>query len=357
MARCTYLFGDVLTGRIIEEISLQGVSMIREFGGGDLRAAFQLDQTGKNNRDLLAATEAGRCYVVAEREGTPVWGGIVWSRTYQSQAKIFQIYCIAYEKYPYYRLIRSNFIDTTTEQRNIFRSLWSAMMADSNSLQVDIPSSFPNAVIKSLDIRTHEFKTYGEAMDSIANGDNGFDWTIDINRVGGVYTKTLRIGYPTLGATSPVIIDYPGSMLNYWQNDTMAGRGTHIFGLGSGEGSTMLVQSVTHSDLLAANFPRYDVEIPLKSVTSSSILSSLTTQAAIIRKPGVPGMTIEIKGDLDPVFGSYGLGDAIRIYFNDPRHPDPVNRTFNSRILGWEYYPASNDYVEFARLTLEGEEL
>lgn len=357
MAAMTYVFGDMLTGAVIEEISLQGVSMTRGLGQGDFRGSFQLDQTGKDNHDLLAATQEGRCYLICERDGQPIWGGFVWTRTYQSQAKIHQLYCRAFEHYPQYRFIRSDFENLNTEQRNIFRNLWTSMMADPNSWRLDLPASFSTVVQKSLSVRDFEFKTYREAMDSIANADDGFDWTIDVARVAGAYTKTLRIGYPTLGATEPAVFDYPGTVLNYWENGSMANRGTHMFGLGAGEGSTMLVQPVEHLDLIANGFPRFDVAISLKDVTDADILTGLTTQASLVQKASIPVITAEMKGNIDPQFGSYGLGDAAKLYFRDPKHPDPVTRTFTSRILGWEYYPASDDHVEFVRMIFEGEDL
>lgn len=356
-AQITYVFGDVLTGKIIQEISLQGVSMTRGFGQGDLRAAFQLDQTGKENRDLIAATEEGRSYVIVERDSVPIWGGIVWTRTYQSQAKIFQIYCKAFEHYSESRFVRTDFENLDTEQRNIFRNLWTAMMADPNSLQVTLPSSFSTIVSKSLTVKDFEFKSYRESMDAIANGDDGFDWTIDISRVGGVYVKTLRIGYPKLGATNPLILYYPGEILNYWNNGSMAGYGTNIFGIGAGEGSTMLVQEVIHSDLVSSGFPRYDVSASYKNINDATLLTGLTLMLANFRKAGIPTITVELKGDLDPEFGSYGLGDAVKIFFDDPLHPDPADATFNSRVLGWEYYPPSDQNTEHARLVFVGEEL
>lgn len=354
MASVSYIFGDLLTGAIIEEISLQGVSMTRGFGQGELRGSFQLDQSGKNNDDLMAASEEGRCYVICIRDTQPVWGGFVWTRTYQSQAKVYELYCKAFEHYPEYRLILSDFENLATEQRNIFRNLWTSMMSDPNSLQITLPSSFSTIVPKDLTVRSFEYKKYRQVMDSIANGDDGFDWTIDVAQISGVITKTLRIGYPTLGSTAPLVMFYDGEITNYWNNGSMSGRGTHIYGVGAGEGSTMLTQEVVHSDLIASNFPRYDVALSYKDINDATLLTSLVVQAARFRKAGVPIYTVELKGDLEPQFGSYGLGDAVKIIFNDPAH-NSVNSIFESRILGWEYYPPSDDHVEYARLVFEGD--
>lgn len=360
MTSVTYTFGDFLTGTVIEEISLQGVSMNRAFGAGELRGSFQLDQTGKDNRDLLAATEEGRCFVICERDRQPVWGGIVWTRTYQSQAKIHQLYCRGFEHYPDSRYILGDtnpVIEyTDVEQRNIFRNLWIHMMATTNTPQFTMPGTFSDVVLKSVSINGFEFKTYRRVMDTLADGFDGFDWTIDVARVGGVYTRALRIGYPTLGSVVPLDFDYPGQILNYWQNGSMSEKGSHVYGFGAGEGSTMLSQEVIHTDLVSGGFPRYDVGVSLKDINDAGTLASLTTQAAVNKKAGVPIFTVEVKGDQEPEFGSYGLGDAAKLNFRDPRHINHVDRTFNTRIIGWEYYPASDEHVEFVRLTFEGED-
>lgn len=355
MTQVSYIFGDMLTGRIIEEISLQGVSMTRGFGQGELRGSFHLDQTGKNNDDLKAATEEGRCFVVSTRNSVPIWGGFVWTRTYQSQAKVYQLYCKAFEHYPEYRIILEDIEEVDEDQRNIFLNLWQSMMNDPNSLQVVLPSAFDVEVPRDLTVKSFEFKKYRQAMNSMSDGDDGFDWTIDISESGGVFTKTLRIGYPTLGSVEPLVIYYDGEVTNYWNNGTMGGRATHVYGVGAGEGSTMLTQEVIHEDLIDNGFPRYDVALSYKDINEEALLTSLTVQAARYRKAGVPIYTVEVKGDLEPEFGSYGLGDAVQLRFvGDPAHA-PADSVFSSRILGWEYYPPSDEHVEYARLVFEGD--
>jgi hypothetical protein len=353
----SYVFGDILTGQVIAEIPLFGVSMTRGLGMGEFRGSFQLDQTGKTNRDLIEATQEGRCYVVCEKEGQVIWGGFIKTRTYQSQAKSMQLFALSWEHYPEYRLMREDEVTyTDTEQTSIFIDLWNTMMDDTNSIQFSMPSSL-TTVSKSLTAKVFEFKYYRELFNQLADADDGFDWTIDVQRVSGVYAKSLRIGYPTLGATIATDFDYPGSIINYWQNGSMANRATHFYGIGAGEGSAMLTQEVIHTDLVSSGFPRYDLTVGgLKGITDETILAGLITQRAIVKKPGVPILTVELKGDKTPVFGSYGLGDAARLNLMDPMHPEPVEQIINTRILGWEYYPPQDSHTEMARLVFEGDE-
>lgn len=358
MAKVNFVFGDIYTGRIDCEIPLFGASFVRGMGLGELRGSFQLDMTGKQNVDLLSATQPGGNYVVCERDNQPMWGGLVWTRTYQSQAKIFQLYCRAFEHYPDRRLVREDLTYTGVDKRNVFIDLWRTMQTDTNSLQIELPSDFPTEYPIDYTVLASEFKTYRSAMDEIANADDGFDWTIDTTRVDGVYIQTLRIGYPTLGTTEEseaVIFDYPGSITNYWQNSSMATTGTHIYGVGSGEGGEMLVAEVIHEDLLDAHFLRYDLDVSMKSVNNLDLLTNLTIQQARIRKAPGTIITAEVKADQEPVFGGYGLGDVGIINFKDPRYEGGFK--FISRVLGWEYYPPSDSSVEMARLVFEGEDL
>lgn len=360
MADVKFVFGDILTGQIIDEIPLYGVSMAKAIASGEFRGSFQLDQTGKNNATLLAATIPGRCYVVCERNNSPIWGGVVWTRTYQSQAKVSQLYCRGIEHYPERRLIRDDFEMLNTEQLNIFRALWQDMLADANSIQVVLPASYPNITLKSVTVKASEFKTYRQVMDELASSDDGFDWTVDVGRQENAYTFTLRIGFPYMGSQNPdaaVHFDYPGSITNYWQNDSMSGTGTHIFGIGAGEGSTMPYVEVEHADLVASGFPRYDVDVAFKSIRDLDVLTGLTVQAATLRRAPGTTLTVETKADKEPAFGNYNLGDLAVITLQDPRHPNVEDQIKSARIIGWEYKPASSDSVEMSRLVFEGDDL
>jgi hypothetical protein len=359
MTTVSYIFGDARTGKIVEEISLYGVNISRTMNDGEMTATFQFDQIGKRNEDLAAATTPGRSFVVAERDGEPIWGGIVGSATYQAQSKSCQLYARVLEAYPDRRYIRQD-ITSIGEQQQLFLNLYNLMQADPYSINVALPTfTGPTLVSKSLSIKATEFKSYRSAIDSLADGENGFDWTIDWSRTGGTYVKTLRMGYPILGSINEraLLFEYPGNIFNYWETRSIGGAGTNIFAVGAGEGSTMLTTEVIHQDLLNSNFPRYDVLTSHKDITSLALLDDIAQQEATIRRAPAPVITAELKADLDPVFGSYSVGDACTIIFKDAPHPGTGGFTRATRVLGYTYVPPSSDSAEVARLTFEGEDL
>lgn len=360
MAEIRHIFGDVRTGKVIEEIRCQGVSMKDDLDtGGEWRGTFTLDQTGKDNEVLLSATQPGRCFVVTERNGVVIWGGLVWTRTYQSQAKSTQIYAKGFKAYTASRVCTVDLNYVNIEQRNIMRNLYLSMQSDANSVQVTVPSTFNDVVLASLSVKGSDLKTYRSIIDSIADSDNGFDWVITTRRTGASYTHELQIGYPHIGSaaeSSAVVFEYPGNITNYWSNESMGSPGTHIFAVGAtdSESETTLLARAQHNDLLQGGFPRFDVVTSHKEVESQVLLDGIVRQEAAILKPPMPILTVELKADLDPIMGSYKPGDMAQVVIRDPRYP----LTFKQfqRVLSFDYYPPSNDSEELARVVFEGEE-
>jgi len=352
-----YLFGDLLTNQVIEEIACSGVTISDSLSGGEFRATFYLDQTGRLNSDLVAATMPGKAFVVAERNGVPIWGGIVWSRTYQSQAKVMQVYAKTLDQYGTKRFIDTDMSFTTTEQRNVFTSLYTAMQSAGGSVQVVVPGSFPTINPISLTIAGSELRTYKEIFDQISNAEGGFEWRVNVTRQSSQYQWALQIGSPSIGqplTDSSVVFEYPGNILNYWQNDTIGGAGTNIYGVGAGEGDSMLQVEIVHDGLIAIGYPRYDQDVSLKTINDLDDLEAATqTQAQLLKAP-MPVYTVEMKGDRTPEFGDWSLGDFCKLVFVDPLHPAGLEHT--TRILKWDYTPPSSDGTEEVRLTFEGED-
>jgi hypothetical protein len=355
-----YVFGDALTGKIIEEIPCTGTSLTMTLGdGGEFRGTFGLDLTGKNNEDLVNATIPGKSFVVVESgDGSVVhWGGLVWSRTYQSQAKSVQVYAKTLDQYPTKRIVFANREWENIDAREILIDLFEMMQADPNSIIVSLPTdSYSGLEIPYFEVMSDDVITYRSAMDSVTNTINGFEWTVDWVRNGNSYNRTLRLGAPLGQAPGlhDVVFEYPGPILNYWRNDTVGSAGTNIVGVGSGEGSSMGSVEVVHADLLGNGFPRLDTSIAFKDITDADLLAALTEKQAHIYKVPQPVYTVELKADREPIFGSYGIGDACRLIMNDPLHPG--GQSYSTRIIGWEYYPQQSDRASEVRLIFEGDE-
>ena len=220
-AQYRYFFGTLLTEQVLDEIPLYGVYMNMQLNiGGQFQGTFQLDQTGKQNSDLVGACTPGKTWIAVERNGVCVWHGYIGTRVYSAQSKTMQIFAHSFEYYPSKRLITSDMTFASIEQRNIFRSLWTTLQSETNSnMNVNVPSSFDTVVTKDLTVLESDFKYYHEVMTSIADAVDGFDWYISVTKDGTLYRKDLLIGYPILGTssgTANVVFEYPGNITQYY---------------------------------------------------------------------------------------------------------------------------------------------
>lgn len=362
MADYTYTFLSLRTDSIIEEIPLTGVFAQRILcGPGQFNGTFHLDQTGKRNQDLVGATIPGRSWLVMERNKVPVWWGIVWSRTYQSQSKSVQVFAWGFEAFPTRQIILSDFARTAADQMQTFVDLWTDMQSSTvgRNLNINMPTVIPSGVSRDVSVLASDYKYYIDIMNALANTANGFDWTVQVSRTGGVYRKDLLMGYPALGAkNSPntLTFEYPGNILNYYETESMTNSGTHTYGFGAGEGVSQLVSSFGYVDLITSEgWPRWDMEVSMKDINNLSILSGLTQQEAIKRKPPMNIYTVSVKGNLDPVFGTYSLGDNCQLAVKDPKHPVAVN--IATRLVGFELTPQSSASSEEVKLILPGDQV
>ncbi len=361
MAEVRYVFGNLRTGEVIDEISLYGLSpmTLKMNDWGSFNGTLQLDQSNRSNADLVNAVVPLQCYLIVEREGTPVWGGIVWSSVYQSQSKSIQISAKTFEAYFERKLLLTD-TNLTGEQRNIFRDLVNQLQSvPETNLGLTVPASFPTVVTKTITVLASERKNYAEVFSSIADGDDGFDWKIDVVKTGGgAYNRILRIGYPQLGTLDPTGLqfEYPGSITNYYETASGGEAGTHVSVIGQGEGSAMPVRTFTHQDLIdSGTWLRYDIDVPNKQITNPSLLQTLANKIGPQRRPPMRITKIFTMADRDPVFGSYGVGDSCTVVIKDPAHPTGLQA--QARIVAISYSPPTSQGVEEVELIFEGDEL
>jgi hypothetical protein len=348
----------MLNENIIEEIPTYGVYMDMEMNvGGQFQGTYQLDQTGKDNESLIAASIPGRTWVAVERNDVCVWFGFVWSRVYSAQSKSLQLFAQSFEKIPTKRIITYDMNYITTEQRNIFRDLWINMQTGTNcNVNVNVPSAFSTVVTKDLTGFATDYKYYDEAMTQITDAVDGFDWYISVVKDGYYYRKDLTIGYPTIGvsqANSTIVFEYPGNITQYYETEGMTDAGTNVFVFGGGEGSTMNAIEANDPNLFAQGWPRWDVDVTRKDVAAISDITQISNQLLQTRKPPMIVIKITVKANLEPVFGSYSLGDACRIVIKDARNPTTFDQY--KRLLKWQLHPASSDSVEEVDLIFEGD--
>lgn len=359
MGEYTYVFCDLRTSLPLYEMPLTGVYFTDEQNGlGEFRADFALDRTGYINEHVVSATIPGRCGIIVERDGLPIWDGYITSRWYQSRTKLVSIYAKTIKAYPAEAFIDADFIYTDVEQTQLFLNAWNRLQADpKHNIQVQLPNAIGTGITRSIETYQYEYKTFGSVIDEVANGFNGFDWAVLTSKTNGYYQRRMVLGYPTIGRKADVntiVFDYPkGSVLNYYETQNQIA--THTVGIGAGSGIDMLTSSFVDGAAEAVGLS-FDRALSFKEVNDQSALDALTQQAWAQDLPSTwPSVfKIEAKADEDPVFGSYNLGDYLRLAIQDSFHTAYTEKPV--RLVRWELYPLDKDNIERVNLTFAGAE-
>ena len=360
MATYNYLLADLLTNQVLAELPLNGVSFGRRLGkAGPINFSFGLQRSGFSDEAILEATEPGRTAIYVDRDGALVYGGIVWSRTWQEQSYSLQMYGESFESFLYREDIRNTLDYVNVDQRNIGIDLVNKMQAyPYRDIGIIVPDAYstPN-ILRSTTFADYEAWTFGKAMDYMKDYAAGFDYTIDV-RYGtdGQPEKVMYID-DLLGQSetnTQLAFDYPGNVKNYWWPESASKGATTIHGMGAGEGSAMARTVVTDQPKLDAGYPELVSFYSNKDVTVQATLDSKSvSQLAQYPMPfGVP--TFETNPNIEPQFGSYQLGDYARVSIESVRFPE--GKVFRTRVIGWDVTPQSGETQEQVKLIVAGED-
>jgi hypothetical protein len=355
MAHYRYLFCDLLTNSVLAELPLYGVSFSKYLSKpGNFTGTYPMYNTSLDQRDVVNATIPGRTAIYIEREGALIWGGIIWTRFYQSDQRVLQMTGQTFESYLYQQVIEKTQSFVNVDQRNILGLLVANMLSKSNAnIGITLPATFSNSIVRSTTFWDYETWTYGRAAENLAGYADGFDWYIDVGYSAGVPTKTLLVdnilGQPQ--STTQLAWDYPGTIAKYSYPESASQGATTIIGVGAGDGPATLKAKSVAQTLLTGGYPDLQQVYSNKDVSVPSTLASQTTAQLNLLKVPVTAPTAYVHPDLG--WGQFGMGDYAYLNIKDDRFPDGVR--FGVRVVGVEARPPESDNDEELRMVLPGD--
>ena len=321
MAVYRYLAADLITNTILAELPLSGARFdLRLNGAGSLTAQLMITDPKVAALPFLAATEPGRTALYVDRDGVLLWGGIIWTR--RSSGDRLELGGLEFESYFSRRLITTDAVFTAVDQLTIARSLIStAQGVSGGNIAVNLDSS-TSGVLRDRTYNGYELKPVLESLQQLSAVDNGFDYAIDVAYVAGAPTRTLNLGYPRRGtqaASSGFMFEYPGNVQSYvWPEDSTS-QATTSYATGAGTGPGQLRASSSRTDLITAGYPLLEGKFSYIDVVVQSTLQAHA--AGDVKALGTPIVVpqITVRADLDPVVGSYIVGDELRLRITDDR--------------------------------------
>jgi hypothetical protein len=360
MVDYAYKFCDLLTNVVTLEVPCYGVSFNRLLNAaGSATVSINLDRTDYANEDTIAGTTPGKTAFYIERDGALIWGGILWSRTYQSQAKVLSYTAQTFESYLYKHVIEETLTFINRDQRNILNDLIVHMQ---QKLQADIDietdEEYPfvsNSILRSVTFNDYDVWTYGKAIEYLIEFDEGFDYTIEVfYKEDGSPGRRIRTDN-VLGASianTGLVFDYPGNVDNYYWPENASRGAVTVIGTGAGDGVEKIKSKVTQNDLLAAGYPNLQDIYSNQDVSIQLTLNSQTVADGLLKRIPITVPTIEMNPQAVPQFGSWAIGDYAHLEIEDPRFPNVLHA--DVRVIGFEGAPPSSEGPEKCTLVLEG---
>lgn len=356
MPEYRYAGVDLLTRRVVEDLPLYGVSLERRISGaGNMTGSFKLGTGLFSDEDLLAASEPGRIALIAYRDNVIIWGGPIWSRTYQSQAQVCSLTGQSYESIFSAVKMREDYVRTGIDQLTGFRELIEQMQSHQNlDFGLETDKIGFSGVLRDIAAHWYDDQMYSKPIGDLLKEEDAFDYTIepylDVNED---IRLNVRTGYPYLGyGQSAVTFDYPGQIINYYYPESGGKAGVRFTLLGRGEGTAMKRAVVVDQPKIDAGYPAFDKIASNKGIDDQNRLNSMAAAGAIQYRMPVVSPTIDIKLTPDIEFGEWAnLGVPILATIEDPRFPE--QKEINGRMIGWDLSPQSSESADVIKLVLE----
>ena len=337
MSNYRYLFADLLTNQVYAELPLTAVTFGQELNtAGPFSGKLMMSGYNSVAYDIQDYTIPGRTAIYVDRDGSIVWGGVLWSRSYDSTTQSVTFSGREFESYFERRRINFNYNTAQVSQdqllvvQNLFNTVQGAAGSNTN-IGLIVPTN-TSGINVTKTYNYFDFKPLTEAVYELSKSATGFDWNIDVNYDSSYnIVKTLDLSYPRRGTqydpNNPyaLTLDFPGNIISYTYPEDGLNIANTVYGLGAGQNIGKLVSTQQDSTNLANGWPLLEDTISYTDYDYQPLLDSLTyAQLQAVKNPVVV-MTVTMPTYVEPILGAYRTGDDFRIRITDDRFPNGID--------------------------------
>lgn len=334
----TYLIADLATNVPIGELPMSTASIMKMLNGAGTLIGTSVPITDARVRSLNAydMTTPARRVIYAIRDSEPFWGGIIWTRLYDSEAQTVQLGCGDFWTYFDHRklipilssvppvgptdIAQLSITYSGYDQNDIARALVTLAQSHTGG---NIGVTFDTTVSGLARDRTYwgyELGDIGPRLKELVNVQGGPDAVFDVNgyNAQGRVVRTLRLGTPTLGVQgSPHVWETGGNIIKYrWPSDGTK-MATRTFGHGSGQDINTPIAAWEDTVKYTNGWPLLESEVSYTTVVDYTTLQNNTVADQIVSRLPVVLPTLTVRGDKAPMIGEYSVGDDALVNIND----------------------------------------
>lgn len=321
----TYLIADLLTNRVLEEVRLTGVKFNKPLNtSGRFNGAWKLGPKTAH-LDPYDLTMPCRRVVYAFRDDRPMWGGIIWTRAYDSKTQTVAIGAADWWSYFDHRKVLPVFTPngtltqvpaltvayTAVDQNAIARGLVATAQAHTGGNIGVVPAD----TATSGQLRTRTYNGYdltetGDALSNLANVIDGPDIAFDVLPGAGAPQRVIRVGTPTLGQQgSAHRWEHGGNVTAYaWPSDGTR-MGTRAYATGQGIELGLPIAVAEDTSKYTAGYPLLELEAQYGSAEDTGTLTSHAQADQQAARMPVVLPKVVVRGDIPPTAAEVDRGD------------------------------------------------
>jgi hypothetical protein len=361
---------DLLTNNPLGELPLAGVNFTKKDNdSGTFRGTFTVQPrmlADRLVRDPYDLTMPARRAVYAYRDDRPMWGGIIWTRRYDSTNRTVEIGAgdwwsyfdhrrllplLAQQPNPAYDIAEMAVTYTGVEQNQLARMLVGLAQSHTGGNLGITSDTTASLINRDRTYRGYELATVGESLRQLANVLDGSDMMFDTGGpdANGRPTRLFRQGDPYLGQQgSPWVWEYGANLVSYtWPSDGTR-YASRVFSTGEGTVEGTLIAESEDASIYGRGFPLVEVETSYTTVSDPVTLQAHADADQFSARLPVVLPELVIRGDMDPIVGAWGLGDDARVIVEDDFAPNGIDTSL--RIVGADITPGEDQ--ELVKLTM-----
>jgi hypothetical protein len=344
MTEYRYLFADVLTDQIKAELPLTNVTFGQELNtSGPFHGELLLSDLRELPYNINGTITPGNTAVYVDRDGTLVWGGILWTRTYSSDNQKIVFGGNEFESYfqkrriNFYYNINQDAKDQLTVVQDLFNQIQGTVVGSpwygnaNANIGVTIPTNTSGITVTKY-YNAWDLKPLTEAVYELSQSNTGFDWNIEVSyNSSGNIVKNLALEYPRRGnvysASNPnsLVLEFPGNIISYAYPEDATVASNTMYGIGAGQNAGKLISTQTAADQIAAGWPVIENQVSYTDYWDTALLDQITySNLQAVKNPAVV-MQIVLPTYVDPILGAYKTGDDFRIRITDDRFPNGID--------------------------------
>jgi hypothetical protein len=366
-AQWTYTVHDLLTNVPLGELPLSGVRYSLALNdSGTLSGSFKVDSRAaarRRVRDPYDATMPCRRCIYAWRDGVPQWGGIIWTRNYNSANSTVNIQCSDWWSYFDHRKVLpvlsfpidiefeiANLLVSQTgeDQNDIARYLVTLAQSHTGGDLGLVLDTTTSGIDRDRNWAGFELANVGEELRRLSQVIDGPDITMGVSPsvdANGRPRRIMRTGEPRLGQQgSAWVWEYGANVTAFtWPSDgSRYAKRTFATGKGMEYGTPIAAAQDTAT--ARASWPLMETETGYSNVTDTGTLQEHTDQDLMLARLPVVLPTLTVRGDRSPRIGEWAVGDDGRVSLKDDFMPQGVDTSM--RIVRADVSPASDGQDE-----------